>query len=711
MTQMSRWIRSTRSVLGINRPKSHNTRAALRLENLEDRTVPTAIVAPPIYQNPFMAPNNFSEIHLNSQQTDTFSVPGPASAPAQSVQQGLLQPSLAIGGTVAFDSAGQIVSIRTGLTVQNGQAVEGSQTLLLIDPVTLKVISSTDLPPRPPSNGTVSFAGGGYFYMDNQNRVVCITSTQEIRIYTIQNNQFSLAQSYDLSAIIDNPNDILNSVLPDSSGNLWFITDRGDIGNVQPSTGSMELLNIALLPGSNPAETNTKSFASDGQGGVYVVTDYALYRFQATAFGVIHEIWRSPYDRGTRIKSGQNQQGSGTTPTVFDDFAGNQFVAIADNADPYMHIDVFNRNTGALVAAQAVFSPFPFINSCENSLIAINHSVFIENNFGNSSVGSTAGSGTTIPGVARVDFNPTTGASLVVWENDTVAIPSIVSQLSTGDARFYGYAKNATGWYWVALDFATGLIVASTPVLLSSVNGGTLANNYYSGLTVGPDGSAYAGVFGGYVAWRPLATQNAIYVNTVYTDLLARPADASGLNYFSSLLNQGFSRSLFVLTIENTTEFHIGAVNHQYFQFLGRAADPSGMASSLQLLAAGGTIELNAARIIGSQEYYQLHGGTNLGFLTGLYADVLHRAVDPVALMAYSQELAVGVSRFQVAYTVVTSTEGEANTVQEVYQEFLNRVSDPSGLAFWVNQILNGARLENVIAGLVGSDEFFANDL
>jgi hypothetical protein len=79
----------------------------------------------------------------------------------------------------------------------------------------------------------------------------------------------------------------------------------------------------------------------------------------------------------------------------------------------------------------------------------------------------------------------------------------VVSQLSTGDGFVYTYAKDARGWYFAALDFRTGGVSALSRVPLSNVVGGALANNYYSGLGIGPDGSAYVGVFGGIVAWRP----------------------------------------------------------------------------------------------------------------------------------------------------------------------------------------------------------------
>jgi hypothetical protein len=486
----------------VDRAERRSRRALPRVERLEGREVPSTIATPPIFQNPFMAPNNFSEIHLNSYQTDTFSVPGPGSVSHQTVQQGLIR-SFGIAGTIAFNSSGQIVTIRES-SVLTRTGVTNATTLLLIDPVSLRVLDKVSLPARPQQQrGTVSFSGGGYFYLDNLDRVVCATTENTIRIYSVQNNRFVLDRTYDLSAGITQPGDILNSVLPDNVGNLWFISKDGVVGYLNPATGAVHATTLTSVMGANSNETNTKSFATDGQGGVYVVSDYALYRFQVGSGGAPQATWRTAYDRGTRIKPGQNQQGSGTTPTLFDDFAGNQFVAIADNADPFLHINVYNRQTGALVAQQAVFGNLPFRNATENSLIAVNHSILVENNYGNSKITSTLGPLTTQPGVARVDFDPATGQSGVVWNNTRVSVPSVVSQLSTADGLEYTYAKDARGWLWEALDFQTGAVVARSHVRLSIPVGGVLANNFYGGLTIGPDGSAYTGVLGGIVAWRP----------------------------------------------------------------------------------------------------------------------------------------------------------------------------------------------------------------
>lgn len=461
--------------------------------------MPNPIDTPPIYQNPFMAPNGFSGIHLNAYMTDTGDVKGPASGPSPTVKQQPIS-SPGIAATIAFNAKGQLVTIRIGSPNVPG----GNPTIMLIDPATLTVLKTVTLPARSSSGGKISFAGG-YFYLDQDNNVVCVTSSQQIRIYSTSNDTLALLRTYNLASPINDPNDTLNSVLPDSLGNIWYITQAGVVGYVD-TTGMPSA--VAHLN-----EPISKSFASDGDEGVYVVTDSptpgvngALYRYQAGAQGP-EQVWRTPYKCGNPpIKSGQNQVGSGTTPTCFDDFQGNHFVTIADNSTQ-MSVDVYSRDSGKLVAQTPVFTETGGKCACENSLIAVNRSIIIENNHGNSDIQSTAGTKTTTPGVCRVDFDPDkplNSNSSVVWTNTTIAVPSVVSQLSTGDGMVYTYAKDPGGWYWAALDFETGSRVKRSEYVTfpGGDASGDASNNYYAGLTVGPTGDAYLSVFGGLTVWR-----------------------------------------------------------------------------------------------------------------------------------------------------------------------------------------------------------------
>jgi hypothetical protein len=459
--------------------------------------MPSPIKTPAIYQNPFMAPNGFSGIHLNAYMTDTGSVKGPASAPAQSVQQKLISPP-GIAATIAFNNQGQLVTIRIG----SPEMSDGAPTIMLIDPTTLDILDTAVLPQRQPNtSGKISFAGG-YFYLDQSSNVVCVTADQKIQFYSTTNNKLVAGSVYSLFRVIA-LDDVLNSVLPDSAGNIWYISNQGGVGYVEKTTKTVYGNNVRNAAGANPNETITKSLASDGKGGVYVVTDYALYCYKASTGGP-NCIWRTSYDRGAIMKPGQNQIGSGTTPTCFDDSQGNRFVAITDNAI-HMHVNVYWRDTGKLAAQQIVFTQQGPQNACENSLIAVDRSIIVENNYGNSNIESTAGSKTTTPGLRRLVFDPTTGKSSTYWANDVIAVPSVVSQVSTGDGMMYTYAKDANGWYWAALDFETGNLVNYSPYIEFADPGAPAeaSNNYYAGLTIGPTGAAYLSVFGGLTVWRP----------------------------------------------------------------------------------------------------------------------------------------------------------------------------------------------------------------
>jgi hypothetical protein len=441
-----------------------------------------------------MAPNNFSEVHADVYQTDTSSIRGPGNAAPRKTQDALIASHTVGSGTLGFDKRGRIVYLRTSLTIPGPIPYETN--LLLVDQETLAVLDSVALP---------SLAN--YFYIDNLNRVV-VSSGIKIQIYEISHHQYNLVQSYDLSSVLLST-DVIASALPDDIGNIWFASQLGGVGYVQPSTGLICSTTLASS-GGTADERVIKSFALDENGGVYIVSNFALYRFQVGSSSTPTSTWRTVYDRGTRLKSGQVFQGSGTTPTAFNDFDGNQFVTIADNADPYMHVNVYDRATGTLVAQQAVFTKFPYANSCYNSLIAVNHSVIIENNYGNiglveggSAFGTTSGSLTSVPGLARVDFDPSDGSSEVVWTNYKISIPSAVTRLSTKNGLIYTYAKDEKSWYFGAVDFISGELCNKARVSPTGIMAGDyLANNFFSGVGIGRDKSAYVPTIGGICVWR-----------------------------------------------------------------------------------------------------------------------------------------------------------------------------------------------------------------
>ena len=132
---------------------------------------------------------------------------------------------------------------------------------------------------------------------------------------------FRLARDYDVSGDL-NPDDKLFSALPDWSGRIWWVSQAGVVGTIAPDSGAIRTFDTN--------EQITNSFAVDETGGVYIVSDAALYRFDAGAGGTPAVTWREEYANSGVRKPGQVSPGSGTTPTL----VGSKYVAITDNADP-----------------------------------------------------------------------------------------------------------------------------------------------------------------------------------------------------------------------------------------------------------------------------------------------------------------------------------------------------------------------------------------
>jgi hypothetical protein len=443
---------------------------------------PVAAKQPP--QHPYMAANGTSNIHDDAYMTDTYAWSGPLGNDIQ-VSSRLFGREC---GSVTIDSKGRLETICVGLD---------HPVLALLDPVTLEVLASFDLPPRNPSpNPFRDFTGGGYFYLDEQDRAVAPTSNRHIFVIgQTAGPDFELVRDYDLSGVVASGDGII-SALPDWDGRLWFASNKGVVGYVDPATGAITSRQLG--------EGITNSFAVDDTGGVFIVTDKALYRFDARGGG-IDETWREVYENSGIAKPGQSDAGSGTTPTII----GRNYVAITDNADP-MQIAVYQRRAvleqatrrkrkakrplNRQICAHDVFAAGA--GSTDQSLIAAGKKMVVENNYGYTGPSSTMDGDSTAPGLERVDIRRRGRGCRTVWHNDERA-PSVVPKLSLANGLVYTYTKpprddGTDAWYFTAIDFQTGETVYSR---LAGTGFGF--NNNFAPVTVGPDGAAYVGVLGG----------------------------------------------------------------------------------------------------------------------------------------------------------------------------------------------------------------------
>lgn len=434
------------------------------------------ISAAPIPEHPYMSRGEGSNIHNDAYMSDTYTRSGPLGVNLTVTSVNLND----ICATITFDGRGHLITTCLDLD---------SAALYLLDAHTLTLLDQIELPYREVSLTSLEFPAGSYFYLDEQGRVVLPTVGNHVWIVGVtEAGAFALEHDFDLSAALPAADEI-NSIMPDFDGLLWFTTAGGIVGTLDRATSAVATLTL-------DQERVANSLAVDETGGVFIVTDTALYRFDAGAQGQPTLTWREPYDRGARLKPGQASQGSGTTPTLM----GSDYVAITDNADPRMRVLVYRR--AAEIAGDRLVCAVPVFeedrSATENSLIATDRSLIVENNYGYQPLNPLTGLSET--GMTRIDMTEDGGCE-IVWTAD-VRVPSVVSKLSLGSGLIYTYTRDEArfargSWFLTALDYATGAVAWS-----QYIGTGADFNNNYAALYIGEDGTVYVGVTSGIVAAR-----------------------------------------------------------------------------------------------------------------------------------------------------------------------------------------------------------------
>jgi len=198
-------------------------------------------------------------------------------------------------------------------------------------------------------------------------------------------------------------------------------------------------------------------------------------------------------------------------------------------------------------------------------------------------------------------------------------------------------------------------------------------------------------------------TGNSAVVCQLYVDLLGRVPSSSEV---AGWVGSGLSLYNVALDIDMSTEYRSDYIQGDYMAFLNRPADQGGLQTWLGKFSAGWTDEMVDAGILSSQEFFNDSGGTNTGYVTALYRDLLGRATDAGA-STWINMLNSGTSRYTVALEIDTSPESRQDTVQYYYLVLLNRGADPTGLTNSVAFLNAGNTDEQLIAEIAISTEFY----
>ncbi len=458
--------------------------------------LPKPLVPPQIPHHPFLSSQGVNGMHADSYCTDSYPWDGPMGNNPQIKSASLAR----FGGeaaTVTFDKKGRLICV-------SGNLFEFK--LLLLDPDTLSILASYDLPQRPSMKKfwrsfnmriiMEDTSGGGYFHLGRNDEPIIALADRTIKIFDlIESNgkpAWRVKKSYDLNTHLPQTAAVTDA-MPDWQGRIWFVTREGIVGYVEPDNSAVRTI---ILEGEEIE--NSLAIAEDG---VYIVSDHALYRFEADPVANKPKYtWKETYDRGSGVKPGSINQGSGTTPTL----VGRDLIAITDNADERVNLLVYKRLPNAagrrLICTQPLFDRGRSVS--ENSVIAHGLSLIIENNYLYSSGLPTDDDPRSHPGVTRVDINPDYSGCRVIWESreasqTTVPKLSIRNGLIYLYTRLEGTKKSTMAWYLTAIDYRTGKTVFKI-----FTGTGKYWNNNYAPITLGPNGTAYVGCFNGIMAIR-----------------------------------------------------------------------------------------------------------------------------------------------------------------------------------------------------------------
>jgi hypothetical protein len=204
----------------------------------------------------------------------------------------------------------------------------------------------------------------------------------------------------------------------------------------------------------------------------------------------------------------------------------------------------------------------------------------------------------------------------------------------------------------------------------------------------------------------PITTTDTAMVAQAFSDVLGRPIRPSEVTYWNGQFANGLTPLEAAQQILQSGEYRTKFADAVYQSYLGRPADSTGQSYVSQLFQQGATSQQIKALVLASPEYFQKNGGTNDGFLAGLYRDVLGVPLDDAGRATYGAQLAAGASRYDVALAVLRSPAAADRLVQQAYLKLLHRPADDAGLHYWSSLLQQGMTEEAFYSNILASPEF-----
>lgn len=197
-----------------------------------------------------------------------------------------------------------------------------------------------------------------------------------------------------------------------------------------------------------------------------------------------------------------------------------------------------------------------------------------------------------------------------------------------------------------------------------------------------------------------------MFVANVFQDLLDRPPTSGESTGFVNFLANGGSRYNLAFAVDTSTEYRQRLVTGYLNTFLQRAPGSAELTNVVSLLVNGQSQEQVISIIVGTAEYRTANGvGSNAELVEQLFNDLLNRPADPTGLDALTDLLDNGATAAFVALAMLNSTEYRNNLVTGFFEDFLGRPPGTPELTAFLNPFTTD---EDIIARILASEEYLA---
>lgn len=194
-------------------------------------------------------------------------------------------------------------------------------------------------------------------------------------------------------------------------------------------------------------------------------------------------------------------------------------------------------------------------------------------------------------------------------------------------------------------------------------------------------------------------------VTGLYKQILQRNPDPQGLKFWVNAIENGASVNAVAQGFWNSPEFRSIEVDNYYAHYLNRAPDPQGLAYWENQLLSGVPEEQVMVGFVSSPEFFTDADSANAVFVQDLYLDLLGRQPAATEQAAWVVQINNGMSRADVADSLVDSMEFRVVEVGQIYDWVLARSADPGGLQYWSTLPSGGSWLRSASLGILSSSE------